>query len=160
MAIQYISHCWCHFLIIMCTAMAGKPIYFPSLGFGLCLGYKLQPFCLLLLKPTLLWGWSLCFRSRPSQPQIYLLISSFNSVGKSHSAWLVLCRPKNPVAKWRELFVCEPVNFWSFLKSCLLPLRPNKEEDPQSRMNHEWASAQRGRRDLIPARILFLVWRE
>lgn len=107
--------------------MVGKAIYFPSLGWGLCLSlsYNLSVYCcssacccevgLFVFIPDL------------PNPQIYLLISSFNSIGKSCPALLALCRPKNPVAKWRELFVCEPVNFWSFLKSCLPPLRPNKK---------------------------------
>ncbi len=107
---------------------------FPLSGVGSLLG----PFCLLLLERMLLWGWSLCFHPRPSPPQIYLLISSFNSIGKSCTAILALYRPKNPAAKWRELFVREPVNFWSFLKSCLPPLRPNKEEYPDS--NEQWMS--------------------
>lgn len=107
-------------------------------GVGSLFGFELQPFCLLLLERILLWGWSLCFHTRPSQPQIYLLISSFNSIGKSCPAILALYRSKSPAAKWRELFVHEPVHFWSFLKSFLPPLRPNKEEYSDS--NEQWMS--------------------
>ncbi len=109
---------------------------FPLSGVGSLLGFELQSFCLLPLERMLLWAWSLCFHPRPSQPQIYLLISSFNSISKSYPAILALYRSKNPAAKWRELFV--HVHFWSFLKSFLPPVRPNKEEYPDS--NEQWMS--------------------
>lgn len=81
------------------------------------------------------WGWSACFPSRPSQPQIYLLILAFNSVCKSWPARISLSVGlvrENTATKWREPLVCEPVNFWSFFRSSLSPRRPNKEEYPES----------------------------